>query len=83
MATTLARATELIGDSQLDIAIVDAETPDAYGIVTHLRRSHPKVSIVWIGESAPETVHASLPKAQMNGDTLPSAVTRALIARRN
>jgi len=57
MATTLARARELIGESELDVAIVDATTPDAYGIVTNLRRLHPKVAIVWIGEEPPETEH--------------------------
>jgi DNA-binding NtrC family response regulator len=83
MATNLARAKELIGDTELDVAIVDATTPDAYGIVKDLRRSHPKVSIVWVGDSPPETAHSALTLGDMNGDTLPSAVTKALIARKN
>lgn len=82
MATTLARAIELIGDSAIDVALIDATTPDAYGIVGSLRRSHPKVAVVWIGESPPETAHASVGPKENDADHLPGAVTRALIARR-
>jgi DNA-binding NtrC family response regulator len=83
MATTLERARELIGDTELDVAIIDARTTDAYGIVTQLRRSHPKVAIVWIGDEPPETAHTSLKHDQADADTVPSAVTKALIARKN
>jgi DNA-binding response OmpR family regulator len=83
MATTLDRARELIGDTELDVAIVDATTPDAYGIVTKLRRSHPKVGVVWIGESAPDIAHATVSPRELDADHVPGAVTRALIARRN
>jgi DNA-binding NarL/FixJ family response regulator len=83
MATNLARARELIGDTELDVAIIDASTPDAYGIVTKLRRLHPKVAVVWIGDSPPEIVHSSVGVAQLDGDHVPSAVTKALLARRN
>jgi response regulator of citrate/malate metabolism len=83
MATNLERARELIGDTELDVAIIDASTPDAYGIVTKLRRSHPKVAIVWIGAEAPEIVHARVAASELDGDHIPSAVTKALIARRN
>jgi len=83
MATTMARAKELIGDSELDVAIIDATTPDAYGIVTNLRRSHPKVAVVWLGGDPPETAHASLPLEEADDERVPGAVTRALIARKN
>jgi DNA-binding NtrC family response regulator len=83
MATTLDRARELIADTELDVAIIDARTTDAYGIVTQLRRSHPKVAIVWIGEEPPETAHASLEQDAADGDTVPGAVTKALIARKS
>ena len=83
MATTLARTQEIIGESEVDVAIVDATTADAYGIVTYLRRSRPKVSVVWIGQEPPETVHASIGREEAEGDGLPSAITRALIARKN
>lgn len=82
MATTLDRARELIGDTQLDVAIVDATTPDAYGIVTKLRRLHPKVGVVWIGKEAPDIAHAAVDPAELDADHVPSAVTRALLARR-
>jgi len=82
MATTLARARELIGESQLDVAIIDASTPDAYGIVTKLRRLHPKVAIVWIGNDPPETAHASVLHSDVDTDHVPGAVTKALIARK-
>jgi hypothetical protein len=83
MATTLERARELIGDTELDVAIIDAATPDAYGIVTRLRRSHPKVAVVWIGREPPDTAHASLMHDETDGERVPSAVTKALIARKN
>jgi hypothetical protein len=83
MATTLSRAQEIIGESEVDVAIIDATTTDAYGIVTYLRRSHPKVSVVWIGKEPPETVHSSLGVEEADGEHLPGAVTRALIARKN
>ena len=82
MATTLARARELIGESELDVAIIDAATPDGYGIVTNLRRLHPKVAIVWIGAEPPETAHASIARDETDDDHLPGAVTKALIARK-
>jgi hypothetical protein len=82
MATTLDRARELIGDTELDVAIVDATTPDAYGIVTKLRRLHPKVGVVWIGSEAPEIAHAAVEPRDLDADHVPSAVTRALLARR-
>jgi DNA-binding NarL/FixJ family response regulator len=82
MATTIARAQELIGDTELDVAIVDAKTPDAYGIVKRLRRAHPKVAVVWIGDDPPETAHSSLAHDEADGERVPSAVTRALIARK-
>lgn len=83
MATTLDRARELIGDTELDVAIIDATTHDAYGIVKHLRRSHPKVAVLWIGDSPPETAHASLTHDQADAERVPGAVTKALIARKN
>lgn len=83
MATNLDRARELIGDTELDVAIIDARTPDAYGIVTKLRRLHPKVAVVWIGEEPPDTAHASVRSSDLDGDHVPSAVTKALIAHRN
>jgi hypothetical protein len=82
MATTLARTTELIGDSSIDVALIDATTPDAYGIVRLLRRSHPKVAVVWIGEDGPETAHTQVPTAQVDVDHLPGAITKALIAKK-
>jgi DNA-binding NtrC family response regulator len=83
MATTLARAQELIGDSTIDVALIDAATPDAYGIVRAMRRSHPKVAVVWIGDSPPETAHSNVGVGQVDVDHVPGAITRALIARRN
>ena len=82
MATTLAGMREMIGDAEIDVAILDGATPDAYGIVTTLRRQHPRVAVLWIGDDAPEVVHASVQASEADGDHLPSAVTRALLARR-
>jgi DNA-binding NarL/FixJ family response regulator len=80
MATDLARARELVGETEIDVAIVDAATPDAYGIVAALRRSHPKLALVWVGDAPPEAVHATAP--DVDPETIPGAVTRALLARR-
>ena len=82
MATALSRAQELIGDSTIDVAVIDARTPDAYGIVRTLRRSHPKVAVVWIGDDPPETAHTQIPHAEADVDHLPGAITKALIARK-
>jgi hypothetical protein len=82
MATNLTRAQELIGDSPIDVALIDASTPDAYGIVGALRRAHPKVAIVWIGESPPDTAHTQIAHREADLDHLPGAITRALIARK-
>ncbi|MGH2785878.1 MAG: hypothetical protein ACRDJ1_11495 [Actinomycetota bacterium] len=83
MATTLSRATELIGDSTIDVALIDATTPDAYGIVRSMRRSHPKVAIVWIGDDPPETAHTQVSHGEADLDHLPGAITKALIARKS
>ena len=83
MATDLARAQELIGDSVIDVALIDATTPDAYGIVRTLRRAHPKVAVVWVGESPPDTAHSQIPADEADADHLPGAVTRALISMRS
>lgn len=82
MATTPARVQELLAEDSIDVALIDAATPDAYGIVRSMRRSYPKVAVVWVGDSPPDTVHADVPNAKADGDHLPRAVTRALIARR-
>ena len=82
MATTLSRATELIGDSAIDVALIDATTPDAYGIVRSLRRSHPKVAVVWIGQGAPDTAHTQVAAGDADVDHLPGAITKALIAKK-
>jgi DNA-binding NarL/FixJ family response regulator len=83
MATTPARIEELIGETPIDVAIVDAETPDSYGIVSRLRRSHPKIAVVWVGDEPPDTAHDSVARTAVDADHLPSAVTRALIARKS
>lgn len=83
MATAAPRVSEIIAETNIDVAILDASTADAYGIVRTLRRSHPRVAVVWVGDDAPETVHATVHPSEADGDHVPSAVTRALIARRD
>ena len=63
-------------------AFIGGTLGGAYGIVTNLRRLHPKVAIVWIGQEPPETAHASVPFADADIDHVPGAVTKALIARK-
>jgi DNA-binding response OmpR family regulator len=82
MATSPERVTELLNDTPIDVAVIDAATPDAYGIVRTLRRSYPKVAVVWIGSEPPETTHAQIAADEADIDHLPGVVTRALIARR-
>jgi len=81
MATSLGDVRERIAESAIDVAILDSSTPDAFGIVSALRRQHPRVAVVWIGQDPPEIVHASVPLAEADIDHLPGVVTRALIAR--
>ena len=83
MATTPDRVSELLSDTPIDVALIDAATPDAYGIVRTLRRSYPKVAVVWIGAEPPETSHAQIASEEADVDHLPGVVTRALIARKS
>lgn len=39
-------------------------------------------AVVWVGTGAPEGAHAAVPDDEMLSDALPSAITKALIARR-
>ncbi len=82
MATTAAAAKETLGETEIDVAIVDARTADAYGIVARLRRQHPRVAVVWVGKDPPDTAHLSILDDRAE-DELSSAVTRALIARKS
>ena len=40
-------------------------------------------AVVWVGTGTPEAAHDSVPNDEMLGDALPSAITKALIARRS
>lgn len=40
-------------------------------------------AVVWVSEDAPDWADASLPDDENLDDALPSAITKALIARRN
>ena len=82
MATTIDRVREQLVDTPIDVAVIDGATPDAYGIVGTLRRSYPKVAVVWIGKDPPDTAHAQVASDEADLDHLPGVVTRALIARR-
>ena len=77
MASTPKEARERAAELPLDVAVIDARTADAYGVVSALIRR--PVGLVWVGADAPDNVHASVKNVD---DGLPAAVTRAILARR-
>lgn len=83
MATTLAQARDFAEETTLDVAIVHAAAPDAYGIVGGIRRTHSRLAVVWIGDGPPDGAHVAIGDGEVDADHLPAAVTRALIACRH
>lgn len=77
MAATPEEARERASELPLDVAVIDARTPDAYGIVAALIRR--PIALVWVGEDAPNNVHESVSAAD---DDLGGAVSRAILARK-
>jgi hypothetical protein len=77
MAATPAEARERASELPLDVAVIDARTADAYGVVAALVRR--PIALVWVGEDAPANVHVSVTRAN---DDLAGAVTRAILARK-
>jgi hypothetical protein len=65
---------------EYDILLVEGAAEDLLG--TALERN-PKAGVVWAGtaESAPSAAHSSVEFGKI-GDDLPSAIVKALIARR-
>lgn len=78
MAPSLERVLEILGEIQVDVALVDCRTPDAYGIASALARR--PVAIVWVGPDAPGNAHAS---ADASAQDLSGVVTKALLGRRS
>jgi hypothetical protein len=77
MASTPKEARERASELPLDVAVIDARTADAYGVVSALARR--PIALVWVGEDAPGNVHESVPKAN---EDLAGAVSRAILARK-
>lgn len=77
MAASPAQARERASELPLDVAVIDARTADAYGVVAALVRR--PIAIVWVGEDAPGNVHEHV--ASLDED-LGAAVSRAILARK-
>jgi DNA-binding NarL/FixJ family response regulator len=74
MAATAAEARALLDSTPADAVVMDAGTPGARDFDPGER------GFVWVGDDAPARAHAQV--ATPDADELPSAITRALIARR-
>jgi NADPH:quinone reductase-like Zn-dependent oxidoreductase len=78
MATTTDELTATIATTRADILIVDAGAPSADKIATMVRSKDR--GVVWVGDGAPGGTLVAAWDDQL-ADTLPSAITRALLAR--
>jgi hypothetical protein len=77
MAATPKEARERASELPLDVAVIDASTADAYGVVSALVRR--PIALVWVGKEPPHNVHISIGTVD---EDLPGAVRRAILARR-
>lgn len=66
---------------EVDVAIVDGDDAGAGTALEALASSQPRVGLIWIGEEAPAGAHATVQAATLRED-LPSAIVKALMARR-
>jgi DNA-binding response OmpR family regulator len=71
----------LAGDATFDVVVVDGSSPGAAGLVEALRAGRPGSAIVWVGDDAPEQAHQAAALNDGLDDSLPGAITKALIAR--
>ena len=81
VAMATAVGAELDGRTPADVVIVDAAAEGSEEAPALIATGLPGAAIVWAGEHAPEQVHGSVPWNQVD-EVLPSAITKALIARR-
>lgn len=68
-------------EGPMDAAVLDAEMDGARGLAEELRASRPGTAVVWVGEDAPEQAHHAIAWNTELNDSLPGAITKALIAR--
>jgi DNA-binding response OmpR family regulator len=69
------------GTFDVDVAVIDARTPDAQAIAHALLSERPRIGIVWAGDEPPGEAHATL-SIDAIADDLPGTIVRALLARR-
>lgn len=69
-------------EGPFDVIVVDAATPGAREAVAGWRQ-RSDAAVVWVGEDPPSGVHHAVAWGDDLPDTLPGAVTKALLARRS
>jgi len=82
MTSSVDEALSVAATGQVDVVILDGTAPNASTAIDAVREQVAGVAIVWIGDNAPEGIDRSLPWEFVSDDTLPGAITAALIARR-
>jgi DNA-binding NarL/FixJ family response regulator len=82
LTTSLDEALSVAASGQVDVVVLDGTAPDASAAIQALRKQLMTAAIVWIGDNAPDGVDRALPWEATSIDTLPGAITAALIARR-
>lgn len=82
LATSTDQVLAAIATTKADAIVVDASLANAAGLVAALRARGPEIATVWVGVDAPADAHAATPWSDAIDDTLPGAITKALLARR-
>jgi hypothetical protein len=82
MTTNIEEALSVASTGQIDVVILDGDTADASSAIAAVREQVAAAAIVWIGDNPPDGVDRTLAWEVTSEDTLPGAITAALIARR-
>jgi len=76
VAMSLSPSVEELKATNADVAVLGAF--DSFAVAAR----DSGAAVVWVGHAAPEGAHASVADDESLTDALPSAITKALIARR-
>jgi DNA-binding NarL/FixJ family response regulator len=79
IATSSDEAIALLSSTPSDVVVVDASLEGARELISSLRERAPAAALIWVGDDAPEQVHAWVAEPT---DALEGAITRGLLAAR-
>ena len=68
--------------TKADAIVIDGRMGNGEQLVAALRERAPQIATVWVGEGTPGGAHHAIALNEQIDDTLPGAITKALIARR-